>query len=240
MEWAGRVGTGRTCPGGRGAVPPTVARVSSDPSSADAVLSLALEVAALAQNGLAFSRDDYDRDRYGQLTDVAARLTAVVSGRDADELRVELGRDEGYRTPKVDVRGALVDDRERFLLMRERSDGRWSLPGGWADPGDTPSAAVVREVREETGYGAEVVKLVGCWDRDAQGLLPRLPVSIYKLFFLCRVVGETVAPEALETLDVGWFALDELPELSTGRVDRRQLERVLAHSREPGLPTEFD
>ncbi len=218
---------------------PRVATVTGT-SPADSVLAAATKVAALAQNGLLFSTDPYDRDRYRQLTDVAADLLAVVSGRDVGELRLELGRDEGYRTPKVDVRGALVDDRERLLLMRERSDGRWSLPGGWADPGDTPSHAVVREIREETGYGAEVVKLVGCWDRDAQGLLPRLPVSIYKLFFLCRATGEVAPPDALETLDVGWFGLDELPELSTGRVDRRQLERVLAHTREPGLPTEFD
>lgn len=214
--------------------------VDAEPSPAEAVLSAALKVAALAQNGLVFSRDDYDRDRYRQLTDLAAGLMSVVSGRDAQELRLELGRDEGYKTPKVDVRGALLDPGERFLLMRERSDGRWSLPGGWADPGDTPSRAVVREVREETGYGAEVVKLVGCWDRDAQGMLPRLPVSIYKLFFLCRATGEVAEPDALETLETGWFGIDELPELSTGRVERRQLERLLAHHRDPSLPTEVD
>lgn len=214
--------------------------MSTGLQAAEAVLSAALKVAALAQDGLAFSRDDYDRDRYRQLTDVAAELMSVVSGRDAVELRLELGRDEGYKTPKVDVRGALVDADERFLLMRERSDGRWSLPGGWADPGDTPRQAVVREIREETGYGAEVVKLVGCWDRDAQGLLPRLPVSIYKLFFLCRATGEVAEPDALETLDVAWFGLHELPELSAGRVSRPQLERVLAHSRDLGLPTELD
>ncbi len=211
---------------------------AADP--AERVVAAATKAAALAQNGLTFSTDPYDRDRYRQVHELAAELLSAVSGRSAEELHLELGRDEGYRTPKVDVRGGVVDDQERFLLMRERSDGRWSLPGGWADPGDAPSTAVVREIREETGYGAEVVELVGCWDRDRQGMLPRLPVSVYKLFFLCRATGEAGEPDALETLDVGWFGLDELPELSTGRVDRRQLERLLAHHRQPGLPTEFD
>ncbi len=210
------------------------------PDPAQAVRRAAITVAALAQDGLTFATDPYDVDRYHQLADLAGDLLAAVTGRDAAELRLELGRDEGYRTPKVDVRGALVDADERVLLMREKSDGRWSLPGGWADPGDTPRAAAVREVREETGYGAEVVKLVAVWDRDAQGMTPALPVAVYKMFFLCRATGEVAEPEELETLDVGWFGLHELPELSTGRVNRHQLERVIAHHRDPALATEVD
>ena len=92
--------------------------------------------------------------------------------------------------------------------MQERSDGLWSLPGGWADPLDAPSEAVMREIREETGYGAEAVKLAACWDRDRQGHLPPLPVHAYKLFFICRATGVVEPPDALETLDVGWFDLD--------------------------------
>ena len=148
--------------------------------------------------------------------------------------------DPGHITPKIDVRGALVDGDERVLLMQERTDGLWSLPGGWADPGDTPAAACRREVVEETGVPAEVVKVVGVWDRDAQGHTPALPVSAYKVFFLCRQCGPARPPEELETLDVGWFCLDELPPLSPGRVSRSQLERVLAHHRDPALPTEWD
>ena len=118
--------------------------------------------------------------------------------------------------------------------MRERSDDRWSLPGGWADPLDTPSRAVEREVVEETGYGARAVKLVGCWDRDAQGHLPKLPFSIYKLFFLCEPTGEVRPPDALETLEIGWFGLDELPELSAGRVSARGSSAgSSAHHRDP-------
>ena len=209
-------------------------------TAADVVRRIGIKLAALAQDGLTFADDDYDVDRYRQVSQLAAELLGVISGRPAAELAVEMGRDSGYATPKGDVRGAIVDDREQVLLMREKTDGRWSLPGGWADPGDSPSAAAYREVLEETGYHSSVVKLIACWDRDLQGHLPRLPVHVYKLFFLCRRDGAVQPPSTLETLDVGWFGMDELPPLSLGRVNHRQLERALAHHRDPSLPTEFD
>ena len=208
---------------------------------AQAVRRAAITVAALAQDGLTFATDPYDVARYRKLAALAGDLMAAVAHRPAEQMLLELGAaDGGYRTPKVDVRGALVDEHGRVLLTRERSDGRWSLPGGWADPGDTPSQAVVREVREETGYGAEVVELVAVLDRDAQEMLPPLAVSVYKMFFLCRATGDVAAPQELETLEIGWFGLHELPELSEGRVNRSQIERVLAHRSSPGTPTEVD
>jgi ADP-ribose pyrophosphatase YjhB (NUDIX family) len=209
-------------------------------AAAEEVRRIAVKLAALAKAGLTYAEISYDLDRYRQITDLATQLLAAISDRPAPELALELGRDVGYTTPKVDVRGVLFDADERVLLMRERIDGLWSLPGGWADPGDAPSVAAVREVREESGYLAEAIKLIGCWDRDLQGHLPRLPVHVYKLFFLCRPIGEPDAPDALETLEVGWFGLAELPPLSTGRVTEAQLHRALAHHRNPGLPTEFD
>jgi ADP-ribose pyrophosphatase YjhB (NUDIX family) len=212
--------------------------VDSDP--VEMVRSAAIRIAALAGNGLTFSQNAFDLERFRQLQEIAAELFATLSDRPVAEWRLELGRDVGYVTPKIEVRGALVDDQDRLLLIRERTDGRWSLPGGFADPLDTPSEAVIREVREESGYGVEVVKLVGCWDRDRRGHLPRLPISIYKLFFLCRANGERHPPDELETLDIGWFAVDALPELSAGRVNRWELERVLAHHHDPAQPTEFD
>jgi ADP-ribose pyrophosphatase YjhB (NUDIX family) len=209
-------------------------------SAGDAVRRAAIKLAALAQDGLVYADSDYDRDRYQQVGRLAAELLATLSGRQAGDLALELGRDTGYVTPKVDVRGAIFDSRERVLLMRERADGRWSLPGGWAEPGDAPSAAVTREILEETGYHSSAVKLISCWDRDLQDNPPPLPVHVYKLFFLCRPDGAVQQPAALETLDVGWFGVDALPPLSLGRVNPRQVERALAHHRDPALPTEFD
>ena len=205
---------------------------------AERVRRVAIALAAMSQTGLTFTENEYDRHRYTAAGELAAELFSVLSG--SGPLTLELGGDSGYATPKVDVRGALFDAEDRVLLMRERSDGRWSLPGGWADPLDTPTAAVVREIREETGYGAEVVSLAACWDRDTRGHLPAMPVSVYKLFFICRAVGPAIEPEALETLEIGWFGLDELPELSLARVTPYEIARCLVHHRDPALPTELD
>ncbi|MBV9318908.1 MAG: NUDIX hydrolase N-terminal domain-containing protein [Mycobacterium sp.] len=116
-------------------------------STADTVRRTGIKLAALAQDGLTYASNDYDIDRYRQVGRLAVELLSALSGRSADELAVELGRDSGYATPKIDVRGVIFDEQERVLLMREKADGRWSLPGGWADPGDSPSAGVVREIR---------------------------------------------------------------------------------------------
>jgi ADP-ribose pyrophosphatase YjhB (NUDIX family) len=204
------------------------------------VRRIGIRLSALAQDGLTFAADAYDLDRYRQLSLLAVELLSAISGRPAAELAVELGRDSGYATPKVDVRGVIFDDEERVLLMQERTDGLWSLPGGWAEPGDPPSAAVTKEILEETGHHSSAVKLIACWDREVQQNPPPLSVHVYKLFFLCRSDGARQPPAALETLDVGWFSLDALPPLSLSRVNHRQLERSLAHHRDPSLPTEFD
>lgn len=209
-------------------------------TAADEVRRIAVRLTALAQDGLAYATDDYDVDRYRTTRRLAVELLSTISGTPADELALRLGHDCGYATPKIDVRGALFDEQERVLLMREKADGRWSLPGGWADPGDSPSAAVTREILEETGYGSSPVKLISCWDREVHNNTPPLPVHVYKLFFLCRTDGPVQQPAALETLAVGWFGLAELPPLSLGRVNTWQLERALAHHRNPDLPTEFD
>jgi ADP-ribose pyrophosphatase YjhB (NUDIX family) len=209
-------------------------------TASDEVRRIGIKLAALAQDGLTFAANDFDQDRYRQVGRLAAELLSALSGRPAAELAVELGRDSGYATPKVDVRGVIFDDQERVLLMQEKSDGRWSLPGGWADPGEAPSVAVTREILEETGYRSAAVKLIACWDREVQGNPPPLAVHVYKLFFLCRRDGAVQPPAALETLDVGWFGLDALPPLSLGRVNPRQLGRALAHHRDPALASEFD
>ena len=107
---------------------------------------------ALARSGLAYSPAPYDRERYEEIEQTALRLLEREAGFPEDSLRAALPREEGYQTPKLDVRGALFRG-EKVLLVRERSDGCWSLPGGWADVGYTPSQAVLKELREESGIG---------------------------------------------------------------------------------------
>jgi ADP-ribose pyrophosphatase YjhB (NUDIX family) len=197
----------------------------------------ARKVQAIAQNGLAFTQDPFDKERYTQLTDLVASILS-------SELDIPLAQakgfwegEEGYVTPKVDVRGGIFED-DRVLLVRERSDGKWTLPGGWVDVNDSPSGAVVREVYEESGYRARAVKLAALVDKLRHPHPPGIH-HIYKLFFLCELLGGEPAVST-ETDAVQFFPVHSLPELSTGRVLASQIERLYQHRLHPELPTDFD
>jgi ADP-ribose pyrophosphatase YjhB (NUDIX family) len=196
------------------------------------------ELQAMAQTGLSFSRDEYDLERYRRLRILAAEMLAAGSGAPLEQITDLFARDVGYPTPKVDVRGAVFRE-ERILLVREVSDGRWTLPGGWADVNQTPRESVEREIREESGFEARAFKLAAVWDYRRQGHAHRHPYSIYKLFFLCELTGGE-ARGSVETSAVDFFALDALPELSRGRANEAQIARMFAHRSDPRLPTEFD
>lgn len=200
----------------------------------------AREIQAIAQTGLAFSPNDYDRERFQALQ----RLAAVIMVRhtDADLGRIEalFAGETGYATPKVGVRGAVFDDQGRILMVREAvDDDRWTLPGGWADVNQTPAQSVIREIREESGYHARVLKLAAVWDR-ASHAHPPSPFSVVRLFFICALAGGEAAT-SLETSGCGWFHEHEVPaDLSTRRTLPRHIARMFEHWREPGLATDFD
>lgn len=198
------------------------------------------ELQAIAQTGLAFNRDPYDRERYERLRTLASEIMAAHTGAPAERIEALFAGEHGYATPKVDVRGAAFDGRGRMLMVREVADGgRWTLPGGWADVNLSAAENVVKEVREESGYEVQVRKLAAVWDRTRQGHPDRV-FSCCKLFFVCDVTGGAAAT-GTETSEVQWFAEDGLPEdLSLGRVLPGQLRRMFAHARDPGLPAEFD
>jgi ADP-ribose pyrophosphatase YjhB (NUDIX family) len=198
----------------------------------------ARELQAIAQTGLNFSKDPYDLERYRRLGAIAAEMMAQGSGASVEHIAGLFEQELGYPTPKVDVRGAVFRG-ERVLMVRETSDGRWTLPGGWADVNQSARQCVEREIREESGYEARAVKLAGVWDARHQGFTFKHPYSIYKLFFVCELTGGSAQP-SIETSAIEFFAIDELPELSIGRTNARQVERMFAHRREPHLATEFD
>ncbi len=204
-------------------------------------LAWAREMQAIAQSGLTFTRDPYDRERYEQLRALAARAMAAGGG-GADAARVEalFAAQDGYATPKIDVRGAAFNAAGEILMVREVLDeGRWTLPGGWADVNLTPAENIIKEMREESGFAVRVRKLAAVLDRTRQGHGPS-PFSAYKFFFICEITGGA-ATLSLETSEVAFFAEHALPaDLSTGRVLPRQLARMFAHWREPGLATEFE
>jgi ADP-ribose pyrophosphatase YjhB (NUDIX family) len=198
------------------------------------------ELQAIAQTGLAFNPGVYDRERYEQLRALASEMMAAHTGVPAERISSFFAAERGYTTPKVDVRGAAFDAEGRILLVREVADqGRWTLPGGWADVNLTPAENVVKELREEAGLDTRVRKLAALWDRTRQGH-PPIEFSCCKLFYICDIVGGTAAP-GVETSEVGWFAEDALPgDLSLGRVLPHQLRRMFIHFRDPQLPTDFD
>jgi ADP-ribose pyrophosphatase YjhB (NUDIX family) len=202
-------------------------------------LKWAKQLAALAQNGLTYSDSAYEIERYEQIRHIAAEMMATGFQLETKTVLELFPREKGYETPKVDVRGAAFRD-GKILLVREKLDGdRWTLPGGWADPCQTPSEAVVREIWEESGFEARVLKLAAVWDRSKHPHRPLMPFHIYKLFF-CEITGGT-ATESHETTGVGFFAEDEIPpELSISRTLPFQLARMFEHYRNPALPTDFD
>ena len=205
--------------------------------------TIAVELAAMAQNGSTYATDHHDLDRYRRLRQLSADILALLADGDPAEFVAALSAEAGHATPKVDVRGALFDRAGRVLLVREAADGRWSLPGGWADALDTPSAAVEREVAEEAGLAVRAVKLAAVHDGSKHNGHAGSPWHVYKHLFLLVRDGDEDAPVAGldgETSDAGFFALDDLPELSTGRCTAEQLRLLFRHHREPGLPTDFD
>ena len=202
-------------------------------------LRWAKQLAALAQNGLTYSDNVYEIERYEQIRRIAAEMMSAGFELDTKTFLDLFPREKGYETPKVDVRGAVFRD-DKILMVREKLDGGWTLPGGWADPCQTPSEAVAREIFEESGFEARVTKLAAVYDRSRHPHLPLMPFHVYKLFFLCEITGGAAA-ESYETTGVEFFAEDSLPQtLSVSRTLAFQLARMFEHHRHPVLPTDFD
>jgi ADP-ribose pyrophosphatase YjhB (NUDIX family) len=200
----------------------------------------ARELQAIAQIGLTFCRDPYDRERYEAIRLLAARMFAARADAPIERIESLFAGETGYATPKVDVRAAVFDPDDRVLMVREISDnGRWTLPGGWADVNRTVAQNAIKEALEESGFEVEPVKLAAVWDRTKQGHGPGV-FSCCKVFFVCRLIGGRAATSH-ETSEVGWFHEANIPgDLSLGRVLPQQIRRMFDHRRDPALPTDFD
>jgi len=195
---------------------------------------------AIAQTGLTFVQDPFDRERYEQIRRLAAEIMAAHSNAETALIESLFAEQSGYATPKVDVRAAVFRDDGALLMVREATDGRWSLPGGWADVNQSARESVAREVLEEAGFEIEIRKLAAVYDRAKHPHLPLRPFHIYKLFFVCTIAGG--APRtSLETTEIGFFSEATLPpDISIGRVLPFQIANMFAHYRNPALPTDFD
>lgn len=200
-------------------------------------LEMGRELRAIAQTGLTYCSDPFGRQRYERVRELAVSLMARESGADPQTLLPLFLEGAGYATPKVGVRAAIFRD-SRLLMVRETSDGQWTIPGGWADVNQSAAECVVREVAEESGFQCRVVKLVAVHDYRKHHSQRRLE-SIYNLFFLCELTGGS-ARLSVETSGVDFFARTELPPLSTYRTTAAQIELMFRHREHPELPTEFD
>ena len=196
----------------------------------------AQEIFSLSQAGLTYSQNEFDIARYQRLQELTAEMIASQSEITKESVLASFSMQAGYITPKVDVRGAVVRD-GKILLIQERADGKWAMPGGWADLGNSPASVAEREVWEESGYRVKSEKVVAVI--DANRIEPFEFYHAYKLIFLCKLLdGEPRI--SYETLAVDFFDPDHLPTLSSYRTDESMVQEVFAHIQDPNRPTAFD
>ncbi len=200
-------------------------------------LAWAREIQGLAQTGMHYAKDDFQRQRYQRLLEIAAEMVSESSNLEYPQVLQTFSTTIGYATPRVDVRAAVFKDK-RLLMVRERMDGGWTMPGGWADIGDLPSQAAEREVLEESGILAKAVRIVGVYDANRTGRLELF--HAFKIVFLCELTGGNAMP-SLETSEVAFFSRNELPSILSGeRTPLRHIHDAFACLDDPGLPTVFD
>ncbi len=200
-------------------------------------LEWAREIQQLCQTGLAFSESEYDSQRYKRLIEIAAEITASHSDISKKELTENFLAHPGYATPKIDIRAAIFKN-NKIILVQEKMDNKWAMPGGWADVGESPTAAIIRETKEESGLDVVPNKIIGVYDANRDGR-PLELFHAYKIVFLCENTGGNLKISS-ETIAVDYFKFENLPELSTARTNKKHLNDVLAHLNNPSLPTIFE
>lgn len=186
-------------------------------------LEFAKKVHAIAETGLTFNKNEYDLERYEQLKELSFEMLSRIGNTSPEIVSDLFAHQKGYQTPKVDVRAVIIED-GKILMVQERVDGCWTLPGGWADVGLTPYENAVKEVWEESGLKVEPVRLLSVMDKKCYPH-PPTPWYCYKIFVLCKRTGGELKP-SMETLDAAFFDHDKLPPLSEERITREQLDII--------------
>ena len=200
-------------------------------------LEWAREIQAISQTGRHFSENEFERQRYHRLSEIAAEIISEHTDLDPSHLAETFYAQVGYATPRVDVRGAVFRE-GKLLLVRERADGGWTMPGGWADVGDIPSQAAEREVWEEAGFRVEARKVIGVYDANRTGSLEIY--HAFKIVFLCELIEGEPRP-SMETSEVAFFGLGEIPQTLSGeRTKPRHILDAFAGYENPDIPTVFD
>ena len=188
------------------------------------LLLLAKRIQAIAESGIHYTESDYDLDRYGDLEEIATRMISLITHLSHDTVRMVTPENNGYRTPKVDVRCVIFNDKHEILMVQERVDSCWSLPGGWCDIGFTPTEIAEKEAFEEAGIRVKAGRLLAIFDKRCHDH-PEDLFYTYKIFMECVAEDDRIST-GMETLDVGFFAQDKLPPLSTPRNTRDQIDKM--------------
>ncbi len=202
----------------------------------DKIVNWAAELQSLAQAGLYYGKDVFDRERYQRIREIAAEMLSERTGLPMEKVRNLFCGDIGYQTPKIDTRAAIIEN-GKILLVRERS-GKWSLPGGWCDYDLSPAENTVKEAREEAGLDVEILSLIAAQDRKKHNQ-PEYVYNILKLFYLCRPLGGAFTPN-LETTAAAWFPENALPPLSEDKNTAEQISLCFEASRAEHWAARFD
>nr|WP_321453790.1 NUDIX hydrolase [uncultured Carboxylicivirga sp.] len=195
-------------------------------------------IKALAETGLVYAQNGYEIERNQELIDLSKELMAAIIDQPIEVIDRFYLPPKEYPTPKVDVRGFILNDQDEILMAKEMVDKKWTIPGGWADIGFTPSEIAIKEVEEETGIQSEVVRLLAVYDKRCHNH-PASTFYVYKIVFLCKVTGGELRG-AFDIEDSGWFSIDNLPELSEDRIVKSQIEELFKLAKNDCLPVVYD
>ena len=202
----------------------------------DKITEWAMELQSLAQAGLFYGHDDFDKERYQRIRDISAEMMSERTGLPIEKMKDLFCSDNGYQTPKVDTRAAIFDN-GKILLVRER-DGRWSMPGGWCDYNLSPAENTIKEAKEEAGLDVVIERLAAVQDRDKHNE-PPYAYKIVKIFYLCRVTGGSFV-DNIETSDSRYFSVDELPPLAVEKCSEDQVKMCFEAERDKNWAVRFD
>ena len=183
-------------------------------------LKWAMEIQSIAQIGLTYTKDEYDKERYEQLRNIASEMLSYKTDIPVDKVKNLFCNEEGYQTPKLDTRAAIFKD-DKILLVHEKN-GFWSLPGGWVDILESIESNTIKEVKEEAGLDVVAKKVIAIQDRNKHNT-PIYPYGVCKVFVECEVMGGEFV-ENIETVEIGYFSIDNLPKLAEEKCTPKQVE----------------
>ncbi len=189
------------------------------------LINLVKRSITLSDLGCLYAHNGYDNERYHEMKDINMQILNIISENSMEELCSFYLPAKEYPTPKVDIRGVLLNEQGQILMVEEKLDpGKWSIPGGWADIGFTPSEVIKKEMKEETGLDVEVERVLAVYDKKCHPH-PQEAFYTYKIVFLCRKISGELR-NTFDIDDVKFFDIDNLPPLSEARIVKSQIEQL--------------